>query len=255
MQIFRPIIAVFVRDEGEFFTSTDVQRLNIGVMLTPGDLVPDKVVLHDHRKLSISINPETCLQLLPEFFSSFQSDTPEDAQGLVFEIWVKNPEYWQTKIKFLLDKSQVDDLEKWLAASGHFSVRKEDCVKKFCLPDKEGPAWKRMKEGFSDQRGMIFMDQVKKEFCDLPSLEHSLHKFAFSSFDVPTDCQVPNTLEIFGFPLPPANQLVIEMVLNAMMQTTDYQEYVKDSKVFRDIEPSDLPCTMLSSLSQSFTPS
>ena len=173
----------------------------------------------------------------------------------VFEIWVKNPEYWQTKIKFLLDKSQVDDLEKWLAASGHFSVRKEDCVKKFCLPDKEGPAWKRMKEGFSDQRGMIFMDQVKKEFCDLPSLEHSLHKFAFSSFDVPTDCQVPNTLEIFGFPLPPANQLVIEMVLNAMMQTTDYQEYVKDSKVLRNVEPSDLPCTMLSSLSQSFTPS
>ena len=89
----------------------------------------------------------------------------------------------------------------------------------------------------------------------VPSLEHSLHKFAFSSFDVPTDCQVPNTLEIFGFPLPPANQLVIEMVLKAMMETTDYQEYVKDSKVFRDIEPSDLPCTMLSSLSQSFTPS
>ena len=89
----------------------------------------------------------------------------------------------------------------------------------------------------------------------VPSLEHSLHKFAFSSFDVPTDCQVPNTLEIFGFPLPPANQLVIEMVLNAMMQTTDYQEYVKDSKVLRNVEPSDLPCTMLSSLSQSFTPS
>ena len=154
-----------------------------------------------------------------------------------------------------MDRSKEDDLDKFLKTFGHFVVRKEGCEGRFCLPDREGPAWERTKEGFKDRRGMIFMDPVKKDFCTHPSLEHSSHQFAYSSFDVPTDCQIQNTLDIFGFPLPPANQLVREMVLNAMKQIPDFQEYVKDTKVLRDIEPSDLPGTMLSSLSQSFTPS
>ena len=253
-------MAVFVRDEGDFLTSQDVQRFNIGTILTSGDLVPDSiqvqnnVVLHDHQRLSISIDPDICLSLLPDFFSCFQNDNEIKPHGLVFEVKVKNPLYWQTKIRFLMDRSQEKELEQWLN-DGQFVVRKKDCIGRFCLPDMGGPAWARAKEAFSAQRGMTIMDPVKKDLTNLPSLEHNVLKFAFNAFNVPTDCQVHNTLETFGFPLPPANQLVIEMVLNAMKQLTDFQTYVKDTKTLRDIEPTDLPCTLLSGLSQCFTPS
>ena len=128
-------------------------------------------------------------------------------------------------------------------------------IQMFCLPDRGGPAWARAKEAFSSQRCMTIMDPSKKDMTNLPSLEHNSYKFAFNAFNVSTDCQVHHTLEKFGCPLPPANQLVIEMVLNAMKQLPDYQSFIKDTKTLRDAEPSDLPCTLLSALSQCFTPS
>ena len=146
-------MAVFVRDEGEFLTSPDVQRFNIGTILTSGDLVPDSiqvqdnVVLHDHRKLSISVDPDICLSLLPDFFSCFQSDNEVKPSGLVFEVKVKSPLYWQTKIRFLMDKNQEEELERWLN-DGHFVVRKKDCIGRFCLPDMGGSCLGTGKGGF-----------------------------------------------------------------------------------------------------------
>ena len=153
-----------------------------------------------------------------------------------------------------MDKTQERELEKWLN-DANFVVRKKDSIQMFCLPDRGGPAWARAKEAFSSQRGMTIMDPSKKDMTNLPSLEHNSYKFAFNAFNVSADCQVHHTLEKFGCPLPPANQLVIEMVLNAMKQLPDYQSFIKDTKTLRDAEPSDLPCTLLSALSQCFTPS
>ena len=100
------------------------------------------------------------------------------------------------------------------------------------------------------------MDEAIKTMLEPPCLEKDAYRFAFQSYNVQADCCVPQTIEIFSFPLPNANPIVVEMVLCAMIQTessnsaSTYQVYIKETKTLRDNDSHDLPATLLSALSQ-----
>ena len=261
-------MCVYAKDEAAFFDSSDIQQLNIGSILTPGHLIPDDIqpstnneLLHNYVQLTVSVSPEMCKDLMSNLFPLLLPEKRDGGSdgGLILEIRVKATEYWQSKLRFLLNSSQEITVQNWLI-SQQCVVRKKNCVGHYCLPDKHGPAWERARDGLCAKRGMVHMDEAIKTMLEPPCLQKDAYRFAFKSYNVRAECCVPQTIETLAFPLPTANPIVMEMILCAMSQTesstsaSTYQMYIKETKTLRDNASYDLPATLLSSLSQYYTP-
>ena len=259
-------MAVYVSDERAFMASDDIQRLNIGTFLTQASLMPQSIkpltntAEHNFTSLSILVTPEDCLSFINEFFCKFSPTNSDVLSGdLLLEIRVKAENYWQTKVKFLMDKRQDDDLQSFFTGKGHF-LRRRDCRASYCLPDFGGLAFIRAKKGIDDKRGMLCVNDSIKSMLDFPSLDTNSRQYSYQKFNIdPTSC-VTQTIETIGVPFPSANEITLEMICNAMMQVksnksmTAYQCYIQETADLRDMKGYDLPATILSSVSSLDTP-
>ena len=81
-----------------------------------------------------------------DFFSLFSLEENRRVGGLIFEVRIKAPDFWQTKMRFLMNKNQEKALEDWLMKK-NFSVRKKKLVLHFSLPEQGGPVWRRCHGG------------------------------------------------------------------------------------------------------------
>ena len=259
-------MAVYVSDERAFMASDDIQRLNIGTFLTQASLMPQTIkpltntAEHNFTSVSISVTPEDCLSFINEFFCKFSPTNSDVLSGdLLLEIRVKAENYWQTKVKFLRDKRQDDDLQSFFTGKGHF-LRRRDCRASYCLPDFGGLAFIRAKKGIDDKRGMLCVNDSIKSMLDFPSLDTNSRQYSYQKFNIdPTSC-VTQTIETIGVPFPSANEITLEMICSAMMQVksnksmTAYQCYIQETADLRDMKGYDLPATILSSVSSLDTP-
>ena len=145
---FRRVYAAFALDQKNFFGSSDVQFLRIGTVIKGGILLPPTVDTpeNNYNLFSISITPE----MGQEFFEAFGSlFSPEDYAisrgecGLIFEIKLRAPQYWQVKIRILLNAACRTKLEE-LILKRHLVANKRSCVEIISQPDKNDNSWKRI---------------------------------------------------------------------------------------------------------------
>ena len=262
--LFRSIVAVFVRDEQAFFTSTDIQRLKIDTILTSGHLIPPRelkqlALEHHHTQISISCSANIDRNFFAEFFSLFSLEEDRKVDGLIFELRVKAPEFWQAKMRFLMSGTQEKALEEWLQKK-NFAVRKKKLVSHFCLPERGGEVWRRCHEGLQDKHGMVPIGAAMQTMMEFPSLSEDPCKYAYKSFDIPPNCAVLSTIDCFAFPPPPVSPPVIGIILNAMEEVigndsmTTYQAFMKDTISLREMDSIDLPAVILSAVLQNYTP-
>ena len=71
----------------------------------------------------------------PDFFSLFSLEENSKVGGLIFEVRIKAPEFWQTKMRFLMSATQENALQDWLEEK-NFVVKKKKMVSHFCLPER-----------------------------------------------------------------------------------------------------------------------
>lgn len=213
-------------------------------------------VEHDHTQISISCSANMDRSFFPDFFSLFSLEENSKVGGLIFEVRIKAPEFWQTKMRFLMSATQENALQDWLEEK-NFVVKKKKMVSHFCLPERVGDAWKRCNEGLQDKHGMVPIGSAMKTMTEFPCLTKEPFKFAYKRFDIPPHCAVLDTIDCLAFPPMPVSPVVIDIILNAMEEVTGndsmttYQAFVQDTISFRDM---DLPAVILSALSQNYTP-
>ena len=150
---FRKVYAAFALDQTNFFGSSDVQFLRVGTVVKGGILLPPTIDTpeHNYNLFSISIAPE----IGQDFFEAFGSVfTPEDyaitrgESRLIFEVKLRAPQYWQMKIRILLNATCKNKLEDFTLGR-NLVVKKRSCVEKINTPDKNDDyTWCPGKEEF-----------------------------------------------------------------------------------------------------------
>ena len=179
--------------------------------------------------------------------------------GLIFEVRIKAPDFWQTKMRFLMNKNQEKALEDWLMKK-NFSVRKKKLVSHFSLPEQGGPVWRRCHGGLQKKHSMVPIGPAMQTMMDFPNLSQDPCKYAYKTFDIPPNCAVLSTIDCFAFPPPQVSPLVIDIILNAMEEVigndsmTTYQAFIKDTISLREMDNIDLPSVILSAVLQNYTP-
>ena len=251
---FRRVYAAFALDQKNFFGSSDVQFLRIGTVIKGGILLPPTVDTpeNNYNLFSISITPE----MGQEFFEAFGSlFSPEDYAisrgecGLIFEIKLRAPQYWQVKIRILLNAACRTKLEE-LILKRHLVANKRSCVEIISQPDKNDNSWKRILHGVQEKKGLITSSFPSDKEYPCP-LTKPL-SYATTALQGPSG--VIDTLSCVGLPRQEATLLRLQLICAAMRQIPDFQTFLKDTKWERGMEGDDLHGIIISALSQKYSP-
>ena len=151
-KIFRKVYAAFALNQKNFFGSSDVQLLRIGTVLKGGVLLSTASSNHEHifNIFSVSIVPEMGQDFLEAFGSVVTQEDYEISRedcGLIFEIKLVASQFWQIKIRILLNSTSKNKLEE-LILGKHLVVKERSFVEKIDTNDKgRSPKKKTVKKG------------------------------------------------------------------------------------------------------------
>ena len=104
-------------DQTTFFSSSDIQYLRIGTILKGGLLLPPSLdpattVEHSYNLMSVSCSPQRGLEVARNFLSLFSAQT-QGQGGLVFEVKFRAQQFWQMRIRFLINAESAEKLEEF----------------------------------------------------------------------------------------------------------------------------------------------
>ena len=250
---FRKVFAAFALDEKLFFSSWDIQRLRVSTVLRTGILLPPicptNGSVHSYLLLSISVTPQMGTDIMRDFLSTFSSHghaaLPVEQGNMVFEVKVKSPEYWQVKFRFLINSGSQSLLEAFLI-NRQLTVKKDNVNEVINMPDRNGEVWRRIKHGVEEKEGLEKASRSVMDMTDLPCPHTEPHCYAAKSILGPMGV----ILDCVGLPRPIAALPSIELISGAMQQISNYQQFIKETRVQREMEGSDIHGVLISALAK-----
>ena len=161
---FRKVYAAFALHEAAFFGSPDIQYLRIGTVVRGAILLPPFLPVetqstpeHNYTIFSISMAPK----IGQDFFAAFKSlFTSEDYAvgrgeiGFIFEVKLMSPQYWQVRIRILLNATCKNKLEN-LILKKHIVLKKRSCLDLIKTPEENDDSWKKILNGVQEKKGLI----------------------------------------------------------------------------------------------------
>ena len=257
------MFAAFASDEHGFFSSPDIQLLRIGTIVRPGILLPSKFDIHNTQKceynvMSVSIDPKDGYHLIEDFYNKFDTNltTIGPDKILVFEVNMVKPDYWQMKIRLLLDANHAAALEDLLEIK-QLKLRRRTQVITPTLPSECSDTWQRLVYGMKDKRGLSIScpeayasHDNSLVFCPDPTTEQN----CFAAAKLKGPFGVIETLDILGCPRQRVSLPGLQMICAALINTEDYKIFCEDTKSEREMGGNDISGIILSSIAQKFKP-
>ena len=120
------MFAGFALDEHGFFSSPDIQLLRIGTIVRSGLLLPPHLDVYNtpeyqYNVFSVSIDLKEGFHLIQDFYNKVKTSPSKSGanNSLVFEVKLVRPDYWQVKVRFLMNNED--------AAALHYGSVIENC--------------------------------------------------------------------------------------------------------------------------------
>ena len=253
-KIFRKVYAAFALNQKNFFGSSDVQLLRIGTVLKGGVLLSTASSNHEHifNIFSVSIVPEMGQDFLEAFGSVVTQEDYEISRedcGLIFEIKLVASQFWQIKIRILLNSASKNKLEE-LILGKHLVVKERSFVEKIIHLDTNDKNWMRILYGVQEKKGLSTSNSLSDKEYPCPLTK----PLCYSTSALQGPHGVMDTLKCVGLPRQEATLLRLELIAAAMRQMPDFQTFLKDTKWERGMEPDDIHGILIFALSQNNAP-
>ena len=177
-----------------------------------------------------------------------------DTRLLQFEVKARATSWWQTKFCFYLNESELTNLKLWLQGwnKKHLieSTFEKQVKAKISLPEN-GEALRRIMNGFKTKHSLTLDQTGARDFVEPPN-DQCPSTFSWKLIDIPPG--VMQTIDVIGLPLTHFGTPAVELICNGMIQIPDYQNYIKDTKIEREMEDYDLCSIMVSALAEIYDP-
>ena len=156
-------------DQTTFFSSSDIQYLRIGTILKGGLLLPPSLdpattVEHSYNLMSVSCSPQRGLEVARNFLSLFSA---QGQGGLVFEVKFRAQQFWQMRIRFLINAERAEKLEEFISRH-NLAVKKKFHVEKITVPENNSEVWRRICHGVQQKRSFNIVSSHETDMMDIP---------------------------------------------------------------------------------------
>ena len=242
-------------DQTTFFSSSDIQYLRIGTILKGGLLLPPSLdpattVEHSYNLMSVSCSPQRGLEVARNFLSLFSAQT-QGQGGLVFEVKFRAQQFWQMRIRFLINAESAEKLEEFIS-SHNLAVKKKFHVEKITVPENNSEVWRRICHGVQQKRSFNIVSSHETDMMDIPCpfTRHSC--YATNPVQAPTG--VLNTLEFVGFPRQQATLPSLELISGAMDQIPNFQKFLNQTTFEREMEGQEMYGIIIAALAENYVP-